>query len=259
MNEESRRVALVTGAATGIGLAIAIALAGDGFDLGLTAEVDLTEAEEAVLTKGRESHSFVADLVQPSRAADVVESVIDRFGRLDVLVNNAGVTLTKSIEDSSEDDFDRLMAINLKAAWLAIRAAIPSMRAQGGGAIINVSSIHGSRGRAHHSIYAATKGGLDAMTRQLSIELAPSRIRVNAVAPGVIEVPRYFDWPDYTSEVGASMVPWPRVGVASDVAAAVSFLASDHAEYITGQLIGVDGGTGAGMSLPVIQPPGSDR
>lgn len=242
-------VALVTGAAGGIGLAIAQRLAADGFQLGLTAELPLDTAESAVASEGRGSLGVVADLTDASRVIDVFEKVIGHFGRVDVLVNTAGVTIAKPIEDSSEEEFDRLISINLKAAWLAIRTAVPAMKRQGGGVIVNISSIHGSRGRPDHSIYAATKGGMDSMTRQLATELAPSGIRVNAVVPGVIEVARYFEWEGYSSEVGASMVPWPRVGVPSDVAAVVSFLASPAAEYVTGQTIGVDGGTGARMAL----------
>lgn len=242
-------VALVTGAAGGIGLAIAVRLAADGFDLGLTAEQPLDAAELEVAAQGREALGIVADLADASRMVDIFEQVMGYFGRVDVLVNNAGLTMARPIEDATEEEFDRLISINLKAAWLAARAAVPPMRRQGGGVILNISSIHGSRGRPNHSIYAATKGGIDAMTRQLATELAPSRIRVNAVVPGVIEVDRYLEWPGYSSEVGASMVPWPRVGVPSDVAGVVSFLASPAAEYITGQMIVVDGGTAARMAL----------
>lgn len=249
MNEEPQRVALVTGAATGIGLAIAGRLASDGFNLGLTAEASLEAAQGAVAGAGRQALGLVADFTEARRATQVVEAVIARFGRLDVLVNNAGLTRARAIEESTEEDFDQLVSINLKAAWLAVRAAVPQMRRQGEGVVLNISSIHGSLGRPNHSIYAATKGGIDAMTRQLAIELAPSRIRVNAVVPGVIEVERYFEWPGYSSETGSSMVPWHRVGVPADVAALVSFLASPSAEYITGQTIGVDGGTAVLMAL----------
>lgn len=243
-------MALVTGAAHGIGLAIAKRLATEGYDLGVTSERPLDPAVEAVSGAGRQAIAVSADFTDARRAAEVVQRVVDHFGRLDVLVNNAGLTRVIPLEEATDADFDELVSINLKAPWVAIQAAVGQMRQQGGGVIINVSSIQGSRGLPNHSIYAATKGGIDALTRQLAIELAPSRIRVNAVLPGVIEVERYRGMPGYSPELGAAAVPWGRAGSPSDVAAVVWFLASPQAEFITGQTIGVDGGSSALLSLP---------
>lgn len=249
-----RLVTLVTGAAQGIGLSIAARLAEDGHDLGLVSWQPPDAAVREVERANCRALPLVADFRDARCGAEVVERVIEHFGRLDVLVNNAGVTMANPIEKATESDFDDLISINLKAPWMAIRAAVSKMREQGGGVIVNVSSIHGSRGRPDHSIYAASKGGIDALTRQLAIELAPSRIRVNAVVPGVIEVERYREEiPDYSSDMGASWVPWWRVGQPIDVAALVSFLVSPAAEFITGQTIGIDGGTAALMALPPFQ------
>lgn len=249
MSQRSRPVAIVTGAGYGIGLAITARLAADGFDLGVTSEEPLDSPVRAAESSNREVLAVPADFRDARRAAEVVKLVIEHFGRLDLLVNNAGLSRTTALEEASESDFDELISINLKSAWMAIRAAIGQMRQQGGGAVVNLSSVHGSRGRPGYSIYATTKGGIEALTRQLAIELAPIRVRVNAIAPGVIEVERYKDMPGYTPEVGASWVPWSRVGQPEDVAALVSFLAGPEAEYITGQTIGVDGGTAALMAL----------
>lgn len=258
VSQPPRLVALVTGAAQGIGLSIATRLAEDGYDLGLASWQALDTAVREVERANRRALPLIADFKDARRAAEIVQRVIDHFGRLDVLVNNAGLTMTNPIERATESDFDDVISINLKSPWMAIRAAVVQMREEGGGVIVNISSIHGSYGRADHSIYASSKGGLDALTRQLAIELAPSRIRVNAVVPGVIEVERYREEiPDYSSEMGASWVPWLRVGQPGDVAALVSFLVSPAAEFITGQTIGVDGGTGALMALPPI--PGNDE
>jgi glucose 1-dehydrogenase len=243
----STRVALVTGASQGIGAAIAKRLASDGFDLGLTAESPVDDTARAVEDAGRRVVTVTADFTDASTAAGVVEEVAEGLGRLDVLVNNAGWTLTKPLEDTTDDEFDAVMSINLKAGWVAARAAAPLMREAGGGSIVNVSSVHGIRGMRDHSVYAASKGAVDALTRQLAIELAPHRIRVNAVRPGLIEVERYFEDGTYTSEKGGEAVPIGRPGKPADVAEAVSFLAGDRSGFITGHILDVDGGSAAAM------------
>lgn len=243
------RVALVTGAGRGIGKGIASRLAAEGYALGLTAEDSLQETEDLVRQEARRSFSAVADFTRPSAAIEFVEQAVSELGRVDVLVNNAGFTLTKAFTDTSEDELDAVFNVNFKAGYLAARTAVRHMRRQGGGSIINISSIHSRMGMPDHSAYAATKGAINAYTRELATELAEHGIRVNAILPGLVEVERYFQIPGYTSDKGAEMVPIGRPGKPADIAAMVAFLAHPEAGFVTGECIGVDGGSGVNMPI----------
>ncbi len=265
------KLLLVTGAGTGIGQGVALELARQGADVVLHYNESAQGAKEAVeqiKSWGRRAMAIKADLGQVTECYRLVDEAATFLGGLDGLVNNAGVTLTIDYLEVTEELFNRIYFINIRGQFFCAQQAVRYMIKRGheiqnrnpnarwcGGSIINISSVHSFSGAPGHSIYAGTKGAINAFSRELAIELCPAHIRVNVLAPGPIEVER--NWridPNYTREIGNQFAPWGRIGLPQDVGYAAAFLLSDAAEYMTGQVIFLDGGQTAEMSVPIKTP-----
>lgn len=250
MNLEGKR-ALVTGAGIGIGREVALELARQGADVVLayhSSAEGATSAAAEIASKGRRALAIRADLGQTDECFALVDKAVTFLGGLDVLVNNAGRTDTTPFLEVTPRLFDDLFATNMRAQYFVAQRAVPYMMRQSG-AIINMTSVHALASMPGHTVYEATKGAIAAWTRGLAIELAPNRIRVNAVAPGAIEVPRFYDRPGYSPERMGAAIPWGEVGHPIDIASMCVYLASDRAAYITGATFVVDGGLTARLSL----------
>ncbi|HET8796092.1 MAG TPA: SDR family NAD(P)-dependent oxidoreductase [Thermoanaerobaculia bacterium] len=241
------RTALVTGGGRGIGRAIAIELAAQGANVAVNYRRDRNAASEtmsAIAAHGVHTDVFEADVSDDAQATRLVDSVQRRFGTLGILVCNAGIVLTNLAALQSREDWCRILDLNLLGTVACIRAAIPAMLAARRGSIVCVSSLAAARGSSGLSSYAASKGAVNALVRSLAVELAGKGIRVNAVAPGLIETELLADLPQRAGRTPGEHIPMARLGRAEEVARAVRFLASDDASYITGQILAVDGGLG---------------
>ena len=246
------KCALVTGAGIGIGREVALELAREGADVVLSYHASAGGAESAaaeIIAMGRRALAVRADVGQVSQCTSLVNEAIAFLGGIDILVNNAGVTLIRGFYEVSEQDFDNLYHLNIRGYYFCAQGAARSMRDRGGGVIINMASVHSFASSGSTSLYDGTKGAIVNTTRALALELAPDHIRVVGVAPGVIEVPRYFDSPNYDTLATGKRVPWGRVGLPIDIAKTCAFLASADADFITGQTLIVDGGTMTKMAL----------
>jgi NAD(P)-dependent dehydrogenase (short-subunit alcohol dehydrogenase family) len=243
------KVAIVTGAGSrgpgvGNGKATATLFAREGASVLLVDRVAdrARETQRVIEDEGGTCSVFEADLTREAAAQAMVEATVERYGKLDVLHNNVGIGLPGSVLDVSEEDWDRVMAVNLKSMLFSSKYAIPSMRENGGGAIINISSVAGMRGHGLIA-YAASKGGVIAMTRTMAVQHARDRIRVNCIAPGPVYTPLVAEnMTEERREARRLSVPLETEGTAWDVAWAAVYLASDEARWVTGVVLPVDGG-----------------
>lgn len=244
-NTTGQRVAIVTGGTRGIGLAIAHRLAQDGFDLLVTYRGDeeaAAAAREALAPHGRRVEVVAADISTADGAGATIEAAMQRLGRLDALINNAGITRDTLIMRMSEDDWDAVLTTNLKGAFLTSKAAIRPMLRQRSGRIVNLTSVVGLVGNAGQANYAAAKAGLVGLTKTLAKEVGSRGITVNAVAPGFITTRLTNDLSDEIKQNLLKNTPLGRLGTPDDVAGAVAFLISEDAAFITGHVLNVDGG-----------------
>ena len=236
---------MVTGAARGIGQVIAIALAEPGMTIYLNDVAHWDEADktrQGVEAKGAKASLIEFDVTDAAQVDQAMDRIVKESGRLDVLVNNAGITRDNLIMRMKEEDWDLVLAVNLKGAYNCIKAASKPMIKQRGGRIINISYVVGVMGNPGQANYVASKAGLIGLTKTVAKELASRNITVNAVAPGFITTEMTETLPEKTREMMLAQIPMNRFGTPQEVADAVSFLASAGAAYITGQVIHVNGG-----------------
>jgi 3-oxoacyl-[acyl-carrier protein] reductase len=239
------RVAIVTGAARGIGLAIAERLSRAGAQVVVAdiSEDGATAAAERLREKEGKAVRVAADVTSPDEVGAMVERAIDAFGAVDILVNNAGITGRDApLWETTDEDWEKVLVLNLTGVFYCCRAVVSHMRERGSGAIVNVASISGKEGNPNMIPYSVSKAGVICLTKALAKEVIHDGVRVNAVAPGVIETPLLDQLQPEAIEYMRSKVPMGRMGSPEEVAAVVHFLASDAASFVTGQTYDVSGG-----------------
>lgn len=269
------KLLLVTGAGTGIGKGVALELARRGADVAISyssSSKGALEAVEEINSLGRRAVAVKGNLGVVADCYRVVDEAAAFLGGLDGIFNNAGITLTLDFREVTEEQFDKIYNVNVRGQYFCSQRAMVHMLKRGqelqqrfpdktwaGGSIVNMSSVHAAAGFPGHSVYAGTKGAIVTFSRELAVELCPLHIRVNVVAPGSIEVPSYFtNDPNYTRELGNSMVPWGRVGFPEDIGYLAAYLLSDASEFMTGHTLYIDGGLTAKMAIPY-EPPKGER
>ena len=236
------KTALITGAARGIGKAIALKFAQEGANIAFTdLEVNL-ETEQELAALGVKAKSYASNAADFAQTEQVVAQVKEEFGSIDILVNNAGITKDGLMLRMSEQQWDAVIAVNLKSAFNFIHACVPIMMRQRGGSIINMASVVGVHGNAGQANYAASKAGLIALAKSIAQEMGPKGIRANAIAPGFIETAMTAALSDEVREAWKQKIPLRRGGQVEDIANTALYLASDLSSYVCGQVIQVDGG-----------------
>ena len=238
------KTALVTGAAQGIGREIAMGLAADGADVAIC-DVNLEAAQKTasdIEARGRKALALKANVAASAEVTAMIDQIVEKLGRIDILVNNAGITRDGLILRMKEEDWDLVLDINLKGAFICTKAALKYMTKQRGGTIINIASIVGAMGNAGQANYVASKAGLIGLTKTIAREYANRGITANAVAPGFIDTAMTQALSENVRAELSKQIPLGRLGTAEDVANAVRFLASPAATYITGHVVHVNGG-----------------
>ncbi|HUT03757.1 MAG TPA: 3-oxoacyl-[acyl-carrier-protein] reductase [bacterium] len=241
---EERQAALVTGAARGIGKAIAERLARDGLNVVLCdlLEDEMAETKRELESLGSDTLTFNCDVTDSARVDAMVKETEQHYGRLDVLVNNAGITRDNLLMRMSDEDWERVLAVNLRSVFNCTRSVIRGMVSRRRGRVISISSVIGIMGNAGQANYGASKAGIIGFSRSVAREVASRGVTVNVIAPGYIDTPMTQDVPEKAKEQMFNMIPMKRLGQPEDIANVVAFLASDDAGYITGQVINVNGG-----------------
>ena len=240
----SDKVAVVTGASRGIGRAIALALVAQGAKVVASARnaEALDNLVEEIKGQGGEATAVVGDVAVDTDASELIDQAVAKYGQVDILVNNAGITRDGLLLRMKSEDWDAVLDTNLKGSFLCIRAAAKVMSKQRSGRIINISSVVGEMGNAGQANYCASKAGLLGLTKSVARELARRNVTVNAITPGFIVTDMTDDMTDKARQAMTEQIPLGRLGEVDDIANAVIFLASDQSSYITGQVLGINGG-----------------
>jgi sorbitol-6-phosphate 2-dehydrogenase len=249
------KIALITGAGQGIGKAIAICFAQEGADVAVN-DINLSEAEKTsqeIIKLGRRASSYKADVGEQREVNEMVEKILNKYKKIDILVNNVGISKILPFTETTEEVWDKIIDINLKGTFLCCKAVIPQMVKQKNGKIINMSSQSGKRGNSWYAAYCASKFGIIGLTQSIALEFAPHGININAVCPGVIFTPLWDEQlaqygkkrglpPEKVKEYLISKIPLGRDPRLEEIANVVLFLVSDESNYMTGQAINVTGG-----------------
>jgi len=236
------RLAIITGASRGIGAAVAKKLAADGFCLALVYSKNEAKAKALADSLGKNAKIYKCDVKSSNEVNETVAQMLTDFGRIDLLVNNAGIAQQKLFTDITDEDWENMISADLSGAFYFSRAVLPDMIKRKSGKIINIASMWGETGGSCEVHYSAAKAGIIGMTKALAKEVGPSGITVNAVSPGVIKTDMLSSFSDDELEALRREIPLMRLGTPEDVADAVAFLASEKADYITGQVLSVNGG-----------------